>query len=64
MGAIGCAMAGILVLALQKGDGASVASGWGYALLVGAVLCEASYVVIGKRLSGKVSPRSCCRGPR
>ncbi len=29
----------------------------GYALLVGALLCEASYVVIGKRLSGRVSPR-------
>ncbi len=29
----------------------------GQALLVGAVLCEASYVVIGKRLVGQVSPR-------
>jgi drug/metabolite transporter (DMT)-like permease len=29
----------------------------GYALLLGAVLCEASYVVIGKRLTGNVSPR-------
>lgn len=30
---------------------------WGYALLVAAVLCEASYVVIGKRLSAQVSPQ-------
>ena len=30
---------------------------WGYALLLGAVVCEASYVVIGKRLTAKVSAR-------
>ena len=30
-------------------------------LLVGAVLCEASYVVIGKRLTGKVSPGASAR---
>jgi drug/metabolite transporter (DMT)-like permease len=29
----------------------------GYVLLLAAVLCEASYVVIGKRLTGSVSPR-------
>jgi drug/metabolite transporter (DMT)-like permease len=29
----------------------------GFALLMGAVLCEACYVVIGKRLTGNVSPR-------
>lgn len=29
----------------------------GHALLLAAVLCEASYVVIGKRLTGSVSPR-------
>ncbi len=56
--AIACAMAGILLLALQKGDaGAPAASLLGYALLLGAVLCEASYVVIGKRLAARVSPR-------
>jgi drug/metabolite transporter (DMT)-like permease len=56
--AIGCAMAGIVLLALQKGDaGAAAASPWGYALLLGAVLCEASYVVIGKRLAARVSAR-------
>ena len=57
--AIVCAMAGIAVLALARtGDGgAAAASPWGYALLLAAVLCEASYVVIGKRLTGNVSPR-------
>jgi drug/metabolite transporter (DMT)-like permease len=57
--AIVCAMAGIALLALARaGDGsAAAASRWGYALLLAAVLCEASYVVIGKRLTGNVSPR-------
>jgi len=56
--AIGCAMAGIVVLALAKNDAtAAPASAWGYLLLLGAVLCEASYVVIGKRLTGNLSPR-------
>lgn len=57
--AIVCAMAGIALLALaQTGDGnAATESSWGYALLLAAVLCEASYVVIGKRLTGSVSPR-------
>jgi drug/metabolite transporter (DMT)-like permease len=60
MAAIGCAAAGIALLALAKdsaGQGAGGATRWGYALLLGAVLCEASYVVIGKRLTGNVSPR-------
>ncbi len=58
--AILLAVAGIVLLALTKPDDprASAAdSRWGYLLLLGAVLCEASYVVIGKRLTGKVSPR-------
>jgi drug/metabolite transporter (DMT)-like permease len=63
---IGCAVGGIALLALiRPGDhGGTAAStpsalpGWlGPLLLVGAVLCEASYVVIGKRLTGSVSPR-------
>ncbi len=63
-GAIGCAAAGIALLALARqpdagaaGAGAEAASPLGYALLLGAVLCEASYVVIGKRLTAQVSPR-------
>lgn len=61
-GAIACAVAGIGVLALARNDpgtaGAAVAaSPWGYVLLLAAVVCEASYVVIGKQLTGNVSPR-------
>lgn len=58
--AIVCAVGGIALLALAKAPaeaGRSEAPWWGYALLLGAVVCEASYVVIGKRLTGNVSPR-------
>ena len=59
--AIACAMAGIALLALARSGSAETAvSAWeylGYGLLLAAVLCEASYVVIGKRLTGNVSPR-------
>jgi drug/metabolite transporter (DMT)-like permease len=60
MAAIALAVLGIGLLALAKDSGgtpATAATNWGYLLLLGAVLCEASYVVIGKRLTGKVSPR-------
>ena len=62
-GAIVCAMVGIGVLALARvAPGTTLGttgteSPWGYALLLGAVLCEACYVVIGKQLTGNVSPR-------
>lgn len=56
--AIALAAAGIALLALQRDDaGGPAGPWWGYALLVGAVFCEASYVVIGKRLTAQVSPR-------
>ena len=59
--AIGLAVAGIGLLALARvPDGAGQAPAapwWGYALLLGAVVCEASYVVIGKRLAASVSPQ-------
>jgi drug/metabolite transporter (DMT)-like permease len=63
--AIPLAMACIALLALARtpqGDasGAALASAtsiWGCALLLAAVVCEASYVVIGKKLTGAVSPR-------
>nr|WP_284619934.1 DMT family transporter [Rubrivivax pictus] len=64
--AIGCAAAGIALLALARtpggGDHAAAAPtalpAWlGPPLLVAALLCEASYVVIGKRLTGQVSAR-------
>ncbi len=62
MAAIGCAAIGIALLALARhdgtgGDAGEPASMLGYALLLAAVVCEASYVVIGKRLTGNVSPR-------
>jgi len=59
---IACAVAGIAWLALAAtGRTTPAAQGqeplWGHALLLGAVLCEAAYVVIGKRLTAQVSPR-------
>ncbi len=56
--AIACAALGIALLALARNTGVAATGGGsllGYALLLGAVLCEASYVVIGKQLTGKVS---------
>jgi len=61
--AIACAAAGIALLAASRHpqagspDVAAAAPWWGYALLLGAVFCEASYVVIGKRLTASLSPR-------
>jgi len=68
--AVACAVAGVVLLALARpaGDAASASaaasaasstapSTWGFVLLVGAVLCEAAYVVIGKRLTAQLSPR-------
>lgn len=63
-GGIVCAVAGIGWLALERSSGhGSGGAGngseplWGYGLLLGAVVCEASYVVIGKRLTGQLSSR-------
>jgi drug/metabolite transporter (DMT)-like permease len=57
--AIGCAALGIALLALARNNDTATqaAPWWGYALLLGAVVCEASYVVIGKRLTGQLSPK-------
>ena len=69
--AAACTATAVTLLALQREPGASAASNpagsavpsdWqrmalGHLLLVGAMLCEASYVVIGKRLSAQVSAR-------
>ena len=56
--AIACAALGIALLALARHGGAGTpAPWWGYALLLVAVICEASYVVIGKRLTGQLTPR-------
>ncbi len=67
--AIACSVLGIGLLALSKGelhsqsirgpDGDSMPTRalWGNALVFGAVLCEAAYAVIGKRLTGALSPK-------
>ena len=65
--AIACAALGIVLLALARTPAATAAAGLGsnspaqslvgHALLLVAVFCEAAYVVIGKRLTGRVSPR-------
>ncbi len=55
--AILLAVAGVAVLALSKSNDAETTSLLGTALLIGAVFCEASYVVIGKRLTGNLSPK-------
>lgn len=57
--AIALAALGIALLALARNSSAAGSGGslLGYALLLAAVLCEASYVVIGKRLTANVSPK-------
>jgi drug/metabolite transporter (DMT)-like permease len=64
---IACAGAGVALMALARGGDYSPSTGpstgpnagpwWGYALLLAAVFCEASYVVVGKRLTGSLSPK-------
>lgn len=55
---IACAVLGIALVSLSKSpDGAAAGSLLGNLLLCGAVVCEASYVVIGKRLTGNVSAK-------
>jgi drug/metabolite transporter (DMT)-like permease len=59
--AIALAIAGVATLAFTRNaDSAASANSFsllGTALLLGAVFCEASYVVIGKKLTGDVSPK-------
>jgi drug/metabolite transporter (DMT)-like permease len=67
--AVGCAVAGIAVLSLSKqehsalsgiapGPDFALQTPWlGPLLLVGAVLCEAAYTVIGKKLTGSLGPK-------
>lgn len=65
---IGCAIGGIAlvslgqspspqVLGVEASGGLTSASLLGNLLLIGAVFCEASYVVIGKKLTGQLSAR-------
>ncbi|MCF3971960.1 hypothetical protein L2D92_32780, partial [Pseudomonas aeruginosa] len=59
--AIVFAVAGIGLNALSKTESASLAAhpqqGLGQLLLIAAVLCEAAYAVIGKKLTASVSPK-------
>ncbi len=59
--AIACAAAGIALLAWTRGEGATAGDGgraWlGNLLVFGAVLCEAAYAVIGKKLTGALGAR-------
>lgn len=56
-----CAVGGVALLALARANGAanaSAQSSWlGYVLLFAAVVCEASYSIIGKLLTASLSPR-------
>lgn len=55
---IACAVAGIALVSLTKeADPARQTSILGSMLLIAAVVCEAVYVVIGKKLTGNVSPK-------
>jgi len=58
MAGIACAVGGIALVSLTRQDAAAAAGSLaGNLLLLGAVFCEASYVVIGKKLTAQVSPR-------
>lgn len=53
---IGCAVAGIALVAAGKPGGAETTP-LGALLLIAAVFCEASYVVIGKQLTADLGPK-------
>jgi drug/metabolite transporter (DMT)-like permease len=67
--AVGCAAFGIGLLALSQPDSSMQAGSaleaaesyqhqlWGNLLVFGAVVCEASYAVIGKKLTGALTPK-------
>ena len=55
--AVACAAAGMTLLATGRHGQATVSGLLGNALVFGAVLCEAAYATIGKRLSGVLGPR-------
>jgi drug/metabolite transporter (DMT)-like permease len=59
-GAVACAAGGIALLAFSRPahESGGAASHWlGNLLVFGAVICEASYAVIGKKLTGSLAPR-------
>lgn len=54
---IACAVGGIALVSVLRHEGDGGGSLLGIVLLLGAVVCEASYVVIGKRLTGKLTAK-------
>jgi drug/metabolite transporter (DMT)-like permease len=58
-----CAVAGIMLVSLSKPAAAQTVADPGHSvllgnlLLMGAVICEASYVVIGKKLTGRIGAK-------
>ncbi|MDN3920523.1 DMT family transporter [Roseateles violae] len=54
---IALGVAGIALVALAKDAGSASTSPLGALLLLGAVFCEACYVVIGKKLTAHVGPK-------
>jgi drug/metabolite transporter (DMT)-like permease len=55
---IACAIAGIALVSLAKdADGESIGTLAGNLLLLGAMVCEALYVVIGKKLADRIGPK-------
>lgn len=54
---IACAVGGIALVSFGKHASGDLGSVVGNLLLLGAVTCEAIYVVIGKKLTGNVSPK-------
>jgi drug/metabolite transporter (DMT)-like permease len=51
-----CAVGGIALVSIDKGSG-DAGSLLGNLLLLGAVTCEATYVVVGKKLTGNLGPK-------
>lgn len=57
MGAVGLAVAGIALLHFARDDASASRTSWlGNLLMFGAVLCEAIYVIIAKRLAATRTP--------
>lgn len=55
--AIVLAVGGVTLLQFAKSDGATTSASWlGNLLILGAVFCEATYVIIGKRLAATRTP--------
>ncbi|WP_341887296.1 DMT family transporter [Variovorax sp. YR752] len=54
---IACAVGGIALVSFGKNSSGDMGGLVGNLLLLGAVTCEAIYVVIGKQLTGNVSPK-------